>query len=166
MAELRAQLSGIEAGELPELPTHWINTRDIGRGLGPVAPERLLNGTADPESWLLYGGDYNNFRHSPIDDLTPETVKRLQVAWAFPTGTLGQFEVSPIVYDGIMYVSSSYNRLFALNPETGALYWRYDHQYPEDMRICCGPVNRGVAIAGDLIIMAPLDAHLIAFNRL
>jgi hypothetical protein len=65
-----------------------------------------------------------------------------------------------------MYVSSSYNRLFVLNPETGELYWRYDHQYPEDLRLCCGPANRGVAIAGDLVLMATLDAQLIAFNRL
>jgi alcohol dehydrogenase (cytochrome c) len=126
----------------------------------------LLKGLADTAEWLLYGGNYSNHRHSPITEFNPDSVKNLRVAWAFPTGTAGQFAVSPTIYDGIMYVSSSYNRLFALNPETGELYWRYDHQYPEDLRLRCGPANRGVAIAGDLILMATLDAPLIAFNRL
>ena len=155
-----------EAEALPELPTHWLNDKAIGVGAGPVTQADLAKGLSDPSNWLLYGGDYNNHRHSPVTDLNPDTVKNLEVAWAFPTGTLGQFEASPIIHDGIMYVSSSYNRLFALNPETGELYWRYDHVYPDDLRLCCGPVNRGVAIAGDLVLMATLDAQLIAFNRL
>jgi len=149
-----------------ELPTHWLNSESIGNSAGPVTRESLLKGLADTSEWLLYGGNYSNHRHSPITDFNPASVQNLEVAWAFPTGTLGQFEVSPTIYDGIMYVSSSYNRLFALNPETGELYWRYDHQYPDDLRLCCGPANRGVAIAGDLILMATLDAQLIAFNRL
>ena len=64
-----------------------------------------------------------------------------------------------------MYVTSSYNRLFALDARTGELYWRYDHQQPEDLRICCGPVNRGASIHGDTIFMATLDARLLAFDR-
>lgn len=155
-----------EAEALPELPTHWTNALPIGNGKGPVTQKDLLGGLSDTANWLLYGGDYSNTRHSPVTDLNPDTVKNLEVAWAFPTGTLGQFEVSPTIYDGIMYVSSSYNRLFALNPETGELYWRYDHQYPEDLRLCCGPVNRGVAISGDVVIMATLDSQIIAFDRL
>ncbi|HSG87918.1 MAG TPA: PQQ-dependent dehydrogenase, methanol/ethanol family [Pseudomonadales bacterium] len=155
-----------EAEGLPELPTHWTTDEPIGNGAGPVTQEHLLAGLDDTSNWLLYGGDYSNNRHSPVTDLNPQTVGDLEVAWAFPTGTLGQFEVSPTIYDGVMYVSSSYNRLFALDPATGDLFWRYDHQYPEDLRLCCGPVNRGVAIAGDLVIMATLDSQLIAFERL
>lgn len=155
-----------EAEALPELPTHWTNDKPIGNNDGPVTQAKLDQGLSVADEWLLYGGNYSNYRHTPNTDFTPESVKNLEVAWAFPTGTLGQFEVSPVIYDGIMYVSSSYNRLFALNPETGELYWRYDHQYPEDLRLCCGPVNRGVAIADDLVIMGTLDARLIAFNRL
>ncbi len=161
-----AAVMDAEAEAVPTLPTHWINVKAIGNSAGPVTTEKLSSGLTDPATWLLYGGDYGNYRHSPITAFTPQSVARLQVAWAFPTGTLGQFEASPVIYDGIMYVSSSYNRLFALNPETGELYWRYDHQYPDDLRLCCGPVNRGVAIAGDLVLMATLDAKLIAFNRL
>ena len=155
-----------ETGDEPEQPTHWINEQAIGHDSGPVTDEDLLQGTADTGQWLLYGGNYANFRHSPIDDLTPETVGKLQVAWSFPTGTLQQFEVSPVIYDGIMYITSSNNRLFALDAVTGEIYWRYDHQQPDDLRVCCGIVNRGVGISGDLVLMATLDARLIAFQRL
>ena len=70
-----------------------------------------------------------------------------------------------MVYGGVMYVTSSYNRLFALDAKTGELLWRYDHKNGENLRLCCGPPNRGVGIAGDLVIMGTLDAHLIAFDR-
>ena len=158
----------VEASVAPPLPTHWTNDRDIGNGAGPTTTAHLLAGATDPEKWLLYGGDYANFRHSPIDDITPDNVAKLQVAWAFPTGTTEQFEVSPTVYDGIMYVTTSFNRLFALNAETGEIYWRYDHPLPDraDMKLCCGSVNRGAAISGDLVLMATLDAKMVAFHRI
>ena len=146
--------------------THWTNDEPIGLGMEGVDTAMLEGGLEDPTRWLLYGGNYGNYRHSPIEELTPAAVQNLTVAWSFPTGTDRQFEVSPVVYDGLMYISSSYNRLFALDAATGELHWRYDHQQPNDLRVCCGPVNRGVAIAGDAILMATLDARLIAFHRL
>ena len=145
--------------------THWINNESIGLGMPPVSAAMLEGGLEDPTRWLIYGGNYRNHRHSPIEQLTPAAVPNLTMAWSFPTGTDLQFEVSPVVYDGIMYVSSSYNRLFALDAATGEIYWRYDHQQPDDLLYCCGPVNRGVAIAGDAILMATLDARLLAFDR-
>ena len=150
----------------PPPPTHWLGDGAIGQGDGPVTDAHLKAGTSDTTKWVLYGGDYANHRHSPIDDINRDNVDNLQVAWAFPTGTPDQFEVSPTVYDGVMYVSSSYNRLFALDPATGELHWRYDHQLPDDLRLCCGSVNRGVAIAGDSVLMATLDAKILSFNRL
>ncbi len=146
--------------------THWTNDDPIGDGLGPVDGELLGQPLgANPQSWLQYGGDYSNLRHSPIAELAPENVDQLRLAWSFPTGTQGQFAVSPVVYDGIMYVTSSYNRLFALDARSGEMYWRYDHQQPEDLRLCCGPANRGVAIIDDKVIMATLDARILAFDR-
>ena len=161
-----AATQAAEIVKLPDIPTHWTNDKPIGSGAPGVTNAQLLAGTNDPKQWLLYGGDYSNQRFSPIATLTPAAVAALQVAWIFPTGTLGQFETSPVVYDGIMYVTSSYNRLFALDAATGELYWRYDHKQPDDLRLCCGPVNRGVGIKGDTVMMATLDAHLIAFDRL
>ena len=151
--------------ELPPLPTHWLASEPAGGGAEPVSDRMLREAPSDPSRWLLYGGNYRNYRHSPLQSLNPESVTDLRVAWSMPTGTTGQFEVSPVIYDGVMYVSTSHNRLFALDAKTGDLLWRYDHQQPPRLRICCGPVNRGVGIAGDLVLMATLDARLIAFHR-
>lgn len=158
------ELEPVEA-VIPSLPTHWLNQDPAGLDAAPVSPAMLAAGNLVADRWIQYGGDYANHRHSPITQLTPESVPNLRVAWAFPTGTMGQFEVSPIVYDGVMYVSSSYNRLFALDAKSGELIWRYDHVQPDDLRLCCGPINRGVAISGDSVLMATLDARLLAFHR-
>ncbi len=150
---------------LPSLGNHWLAEKPVGTSVGPVSAEMLAAGPSDPSRWLLYGGDYRNFRHSPLKTLSTASVGKLQVAWAFPSGTTGQFEVSPVVYGGVMYVTSSYNRLFALDAKTGALLWRYDHPNPKNLRLCCGPPNRGVGIGGDNVLMATLDAHLLALDR-
>jgi hypothetical protein len=133
-----------DAALLRSQPTnHWINDQPIGNNQGPVTIETLASGNTNPEQWLHYGGDYRNFRHSPVTALNPKSIQDLEVAWSMPTGTEGQFAMSPIVYDGIMYMTTSYNHLMALNAATGELYWRYDYPQPEDLRICCGPANRG-----------------------
>lgn len=151
---------------LPDQGHHWPAEKPVGTSVGPVSQEMLAAGVqADPSRWLLYGGNYRNFRHSPLKSLNPASAKKLSVAWAFPTGTSGQFEVSPVVYGGVMYVTSSYNRIFALDAKTGALLWRYDHQNPKNLRLCCGPPNRGAAIVGDQVLMATLDAHLVSLDR-
>ena len=150
--------------KLPPPPTAWYATKPVGTSVGPVTAAQLAKGS-DRSNWLLYGGDYRNFRHSPVSGLTPASVKGLHVAWSVPTGTTGQFETSPVVYGGVMYITSSYNRLLALDAKSGEILWRYDVQLPGDLRLCCGPANRGVAIGGDLVFMATLDGHLIAFDR-
>ncbi|MEX0617945.1 MAG: PQQ-dependent dehydrogenase, methanol/ethanol family [Pseudohongiellaceae bacterium] len=167
VADAEAAEPEVDAELMARQPTsHWINDRPIGDGDGPVTVEELASGTSNPERWLHYGGDYRNFRHSPVEALNPESIENLQVAWSFPTGTEGQFAMSPIVYDGIMYMATSYNHLMALDAQTGELFWRYDHPQPDDLRLCCGPANRGAAIHGDSIIMGTLDAHLLALDRL
>ena len=151
--------------ELAPLPTHWIAEDPVAAEAPPVDAEMLRDPFADRSRWLHYGGDYRGFRHSPLASLSPENVDRLHVAWSFPTGTQQQFEVSPIVYAGVMYVTTSNNRIFALDARTGELLWRYDHPLPEDTRACCGPVNRGASIVGDRILMATLDARILALDR-
>lgn len=149
---------------LPPPPTFWLAEKPVGTSAGPVTSAQLAKG-ADRNNWLLYGGDYRNFRHSPVSGLTPASVQKLRVAWSAPTGTVGQFATSPVVYGGVMYITTSYNRLIALDARTGQILWRHDVQLPGDLRLCCGPANRGVAIGGDLVFMATLDGHLIAFDR-
>src|SRR4051812_15781073 len=133
--------------------------------LKPVTQERLLKSTTDPSDWLMYGGNYQSWRFSPLEDINRQNVKNLVPAWVFQTGIPGQLEASPVVADGILYLTTSYNHLFALDAETGEPLWKYDHPQPDDLRVCCGPTNRGVAIADDKVFMATLDARLVALDR-
>ena len=166
-AAIAADPDGDKAAEMPQAspPGAWYAAAPVGTGVGPATAEKLANSPGDPAEWLHYGGGYRNYRHSPVTSLTPESVRHLHVAWSAPSGTTGQFEASPIVYGGVMYVSTSYNRVLALDAKTGRFLWRYDVPMPADLRLCCGPPNRGVAIGGDLLVMATLDARLIAFDR-
>ena len=133
--------------------------------LKPVTQERLLKGTEDPSAWLMYGGDYHSWRYSALKDINKKNVRKLAVAWMFQTGIPGQLEASPVVADGILYLTASYNHAFALDAVTGEPIWKYDHPLPDDMRVCCGPTNRGFAIADDKVFMATLDARLVALDR-
>ncbi|MGE0822866.1 MAG: PQQ-dependent dehydrogenase, methanol/ethanol family [Candidatus Binatia bacterium] len=133
--------------------------------LQPVTQERLLKGTEDPSAWLMYGGNYQSWRYSPLKDVNKQNVKNLTVAWIFQTGVPGQLEASPIIADGILYFTASYNHVYALDAVTGEPIWRYDHPLPDDLRLCCGPTNRGVAIADDKVFMATLDARVVALDR-
>jgi alcohol dehydrogenase (cytochrome c) len=134
-------------------------------GLKPVTQERLLKGTDDVSNWLMYGGNYQNWRFSPLKDINRQNVKKLQAAWIFQTGIPGQLEAAPIVADGIVYLVASYNHVYALNAATGEPLWKYDHPLPDDLRICCGPTNRGVAIADDKVFLGTLDARMVALDR-
>lgn len=163
-AALAIPLAAQEEGAAAAPQTHWTATDAVGDGAGPVE-QSLLEAAPTRESWLHYGGNYGSWRHSPITELTPESASSLRLAWIAQTGVSGQLESSPVVYDGVLYLTSSMNRLLAYDAGDGSLLWRYDHQNPSDLRICCGPVNRGVGISGDVVIMGTLDARLLAFNR-
>ncbi len=134
-------------------------------GLKPVTQERLLKGTDDTSNWLMYGGNYLNWRFSPLKDINRQNVKKMQAVWIFQTGIPGQLEAAPIVADGVLYLVASYNHVYALNAVTGEPLWKYDHPLPEDLRICCGPTNRGVALADDKVLIGTLDARMVALDR-
>ncbi|MSQ68913.1 MAG: PQQ-dependent dehydrogenase, methanol/ethanol family [Gammaproteobacteria bacterium] len=131
----------------------------------PVTQARLLRGTSNTAEWLLYGGNYNNWRFSPLQDVNRDTVGKMQAAWVFQTGVPGQLEASPVVADGVLFLTAAYNNVYALDAVSGTTLWKYTHQLPADIVICCGPTNRGVAISGDAVIMGTLDAHLVALDR-
>ncbi|MBK8960511.1 MAG: PQQ-dependent dehydrogenase, methanol/ethanol family [Proteobacteria bacterium] len=146
-------------------PTLAEDAKPAARPLTAVTPERLAKGTADDSGWVMYGGSYDNGRYSPLADINRANVKNLAPAWIFQTGVAGQLEAAPIVADGVLYLTAAYNNLYALDARSGETLWHYEHQMPSDLRICCGPTNRGVAIAGNTLYMATLDARLVAFNR-
>ena len=133
--------------------------------LAAVGDADLARGTKDTSGWYHYGGNWENWRHSELSQINRENVNRLLPVWIFQSGIPGQLVNSPIVADGVLFFTSAHNHLWALDSKTGEALWHYAHDLPSDLRICCGPANRGVAIRGDAIFMATLDAHLVALNK-
>src|SRR6185295_16603202 len=129
-----------------------------------VSSQDLLDGLKDPTRWLTNGGEYNGQRSSPLTQITPENVNQLTPQWTFQTGTLGSFQTTPVVVDGVLYVTGFNNNAWAIDARSGRSIWRYRRQLPEDLRLCCGAVNRGFAVLGDRLFMTTLDAHLIALD--
>lgn len=134
-----------------------------------VTYEDLLNGLSEPSSWLTYSGDYTGQRHSPLTMITPENVQDLVPIWTFQTGTMTRgrgFETTPLVLDGVLYVTGSNNLAWALDARTGRPFWQYRRNLPDDLTYgSSAPVNRGFGILGDRLFMVTLDAHLLALDR-
>jgi alcohol dehydrogenase (cytochrome c) len=128
----------------------------------------LLGGLKDPTKWLMFGGDYTSRRNSPLTQLTPQNVNQLTPRWLFqtPAPAPGRgLESTPVVLDGVIYITGNYNHAWALDARTGRVIWHYQRTLPELLRVCCGMVNRGAAILGDKLYMGTLDAHLVALDR-
>ena len=135
------------------------------QGAAPqVTPQDLLRGLEDPGKWLTYGGDYSGTRHSPLTQLTPDNVGQLAAQWTFQTGTLGSFQTTPLVVDGIIYATGFNNHAWAIDARTGRPIWRYRRNLPDDLHTCCGAVNRGFAALGDRLFMTTIDAHLVSLD--
>ncbi len=134
----------------------------------PVTADDLLNAQNNAGEWLMYGRDYRNWRYSPLDQITPENAAQLKPVWAMSTGgKFGGLEATPLFHDGVLYFSADYARVFAVDARTGTILWHYEPEYGTgfDAMLCCGPISRGVAIKGDLVYVARLDAVLVALNR-
>ncbi len=134
--------------------------------------ERILDARSEPENWLTYYGAYNGQRYSPLDQINTENVKRIGPVWMFQAGTSGMiagastyaFEAAPIVVGGIMFVSGWDGWVWALDAKTGNEIWRYKHATPFDVSLCCGNVNRGVAVAKGKVFTVTPNAHVLALD--
>jgi alcohol dehydrogenase (cytochrome c) len=137
-----------------------------------VTYERILNARSEPHNWLTYYGAYDGQRYSPLDQINKENVKRIAPQWVFQAGSVGlhsgkstySFEASPIVVDGVMFVSGWDGWVWALDARNGDLLWQYRHAIPFDVSLCCGNVNRGVAVAQGMVFVVTLNAHIIALD--
>ncbi|HYM36300.1 MAG TPA: PQQ-binding-like beta-propeller repeat protein, partial [Steroidobacteraceae bacterium] len=128
-----------------------------------VSYETLASTTATREDWLTYSGTYSSTRHSALNQITRDNVKRLAPRWQYQfPGNLDRIEATPIVHDGIMFVTEPPGRVLALNAATGALHWDFLRRVPNDVQLCCATANRGVAMMDDKIFVGTLDAHLLA----
>jgi alcohol dehydrogenase (cytochrome c) len=136
----------------------------ITPAFSPVTWERLVNAADEPENWLMYSGTMDSKRYSALDEINTSNVTELEMKWAYQIPVIDRAETVPTVVDGIMFITEAPSNVVAVDAETGRVYWRYDHEMPEDLRICCGRNNRGVAILGETLYMSTLDAHLVAID--
>ena len=129
-----------------------------------VNSARLRSAAAEPANWLTYSGNTQGHRFSSLAQVTTENVQRLKPAWLYQVQDLSAFQTSPIVVDGVMYISEPPSHATALDTRTGRPLWVYRRAIPSDVGVCCGQVNKGLALLGDTVFLGTVDAHLVALD--
>ena len=129
-----------------------------------VTSERMVRAAQEPQNWLTYSGGYVSQRYSLLRQIDRTNVKNLELKWILPNQVFGAWQSTPLVVDGIMYLTQRPNDVMAVDAKTGRVFWQYRHTVSPDARVCCGSNNRGLAILGDTLFLATLDARLIAVD--
>ena len=129
-----------------------------------VSQDMLSRAGTDGNNFLHTNGNYEQTRFYPNKQINTKNVKNLVPAWIFQTEVVDSLETTPIVINGVMYVTTSYNHVYALDAETGEQIWHYRQKLGPITVYCCGPNNRGVAVSGDKVFMGTLDAKLVALD--
>lgn len=125
----------------------------------------MLDGAAsDSKNWIHPNGSYAQTRYYPGTQINAGNVGKLRPAFVFQTAVLESMETAPIVVDGVMFLTTSFNHVYAIDAATGEEYWHYKHKMGPITTFCCGPNNRGVAIEGGTLFMGTLDAKLVALD--
>ncbi|MCU1257696.1 MAG: Pyrrolo-quinoline quinone [Bryobacterales bacterium] len=122
--------------------------------------------TAGDTPWLTYGNTLSGWRYTPLTQITSTNIAHLAPAWIFQTNTAAKSESTPLVRDGIMYVTGDSNNAWALDLKTGKQLWHYFRKPPKPLDLCCGEVNRGFAISGDRLFKVNIEDTLLALDRL
>jgi quinohemoprotein ethanol dehydrogenase len=133
---------------------------------GDVNGARIVNADREPGNWMSHGRTYSEQRFSPLKDINDQNAGGLGLAWSFDLDTRRGQEATPIVVDGVMYFSTAWSKVVALNAATGARLWSYDPKVPPETAVnaCCDVVNRGVAVWGGKVFIATLDGRLVALD--
>lgn len=135
-----------------------------GAAAAGIDDQRLKAAGSDPANWITHGRDLAATRFAPSKQITTENVKALRPAFIYQTGTSATFQTTPLVADGIMYVSAPFSHVMAVNAATGREIWRYEHK-SKAKKLCCGPANRGVALGYGKVYVATVDARLVALDQ-
>ena len=143
-------------------PDQWSPPRAVK--ISPVTQDQLNTAAKSTENFLLTNGNYAQTRFHPAKQINRDNVKNLRVAWIFQTQVKESLETSPIVVDGVMYVTTSFSHVYAIDAKTGEQLWHYNHKMGPITTYCCGPNNRGVQVLGDRVYLATLDSKLVALN--
>ena len=132
-----------------------------------VTDDMLLNADKDHQNWLHYGKDYEMTRYSALSSINRDNVKQLRPAWNLSFGILEGQDSQAVAVNGTVYVTTSFNRVIAVNGETGDIIWKYERELPGDVfpKLCCDVVNRGVAVYKNKVYLATLDAHVVALDN-
>lgn len=152
------QLAALDRDEIVE-------TIELGRGTMPVLEPRGVADTWKPGDWPTYNGDAGGNRHSMLRQITPENVSQMRLKWTFPAGNARNLRTTPVVVDGVMYVTAP-NEVFALDARTGRQIWHHSRpRTPGVIGDAGAGVNRGVALRGDRLYVVTDDARLLALHR-
>ncbi len=143
--------------------------QEVGSGtlygdMQTVTQDMLNRADGDGNNFLHTNGNYAQTRYYPASQINTGNVDQLRPAWIFQTEIVESQETSPIVVNGIMYITTSFNQVYALNAATGQQLWHFKHKMGPVATVCCGPNNRGVAAYGDKIYMGTMDARLVALD--
>jgi alcohol dehydrogenase (cytochrome c) len=131
-----------------------------------VTYERIVSAASEVGNWLTYSGGYAGHRYSALRRIDHANVARLRPAWIYQTNDLNNFEATPIVADGVMYISEPPSNAAALDLRTGRPIWVFRRALPGAVGVCCGQVNRGVAVLGDRVFLGTLDGHMLALDAI
>lgn len=129
-----------------------------------VTQSMLNNAAKDGKNWLHSNGSYEQTRFAPASQINTSNVGKLRPAFVFQTGIVESMETAPIVVDGVMFLTTSYNHVYAINAVTGEQYWHFKHKIGPVSTYCCGPNNKGVAVSEGKLFMGTLDAKLVALD--
>jgi len=140
----------------------WSQTK--GAPATPVTQDQLNAAAGDSNNFLHTNGNYDQTRYFPGKQINTSNVGKLHPAWIFQTEVKESMETTPIIVNGVMYVTTSFDHVYALNAKTGEEYWHYKHAMGPVTTYCCGPNNRGVAVYDDKVYLATLDSKLVALD--
>jgi alcohol dehydrogenase (cytochrome c) len=159
----------LAAGDRENLIAYLASLRkpaEAAVSVGPplVTSERLLRAAQEPHNWLTYNGTYQSTHYSSLTHVNARNVSSLELKWVWQTRSPEKFEATPLVVDGVLYVTEPPNTVVALDARSGRAFWIYRHPVPEATYVCCGNVNRGLALLGNTLYLGTLDARLIALD--
>ncbi len=144
--------------------THVAKAQTLYGDMQVVTQDMMNRAAGDGNNFLHTNGNYNQTRYYPAGQINAGNVHKLRPAWIFQTEIVESQETSPIVVNGIMYITTSFSHVYALNAATGEEIWHYAHKMGPIVTVCCGPNNRGVAAYGDKVYLGTLDAKLVALD--
>jgi alcohol dehydrogenase (cytochrome c) len=133
-------------------------------GWAQLSYERIRDAASEPGNWLTYSGSYSSQRFSKLSEINAKNAHLLKPVWVYQARDTNKFEATPLAVDGVLYVSEPSNYVTAVDARTGRPLWEFRHELPRDLRLCCGQINRGLAMLGHTLFFGTLDAHLIALD--